>query len=374
MRYLKPYKLFESAFVSEEEVDELLDKISKYNITSLSDVEKNRLVLFSERDKEIIDTIEKMADITNNFKKINAEMRRCQDSGESDGFHLMEDWLKLNNELRPLEASFKKWGIELGDYRLSSLMKKQRPDAYGAVLESRNFGYKILETIPYNDIENIIDTIAPIGRRKSRFRTTYELSKKSKICSICKDKEVSFAKLGVDKGGGRHWDLYAGDGTAFNIDHIHPKSKGGKNHISNYQLTCITCNSEKSNNLPVLENIDLDKVKLEIEDILQYITDDRYIVKIYPKDKPRKDSKIIIDVTTSNEVGVITNTMKESLLHLSRYMYENGYNTKSLVNMNNKSYGWSHNDKLEIGVEFTRLIILMTPIIIGIDHKFYIPE
>ncbi len=66
--------------------------------------------------------------------------------------------------------------------------------------------------------------------------------------------------------------------------------------------------------------------------------------------------------------------MKESLLHLSRYMYENGYNTKSLVNMNTKSHGWFHSDKLEIGVEFSRLIIVMTPIIKGIDHKFYIPE
>lgn len=138
MKYLKTYKLFESVFVSQKDVDELLDKINKSGITSLNDIDKNRLTLFSEGDKEIIETIEKMANITNQFKIINKEIRRCQDSGESDGFHLMDDWMKLNKQLVPLEQLFRKWGIELGDERLWNLMNKQRPDAYGSVLESKS--------------------------------------------------------------------------------------------------------------------------------------------------------------------------------------------------------------------------------------------
>ena len=134
---LRRESVLESVFVSKEDVDELLDKINKSGITSLSDIDKNRLTLFSEGDKEIIETIEKMADITNQFRELNDEMRRCQDSGESDGFHLMKDWMKLNNQLRPLEASFRKWGIELGDPRLDRLMRKVRPDAYNRhVIES----------------------------------------------------------------------------------------------------------------------------------------------------------------------------------------------------------------------------------------------
>lgn len=43
----------------------------------------------------------------------------------------MKEWLELNNKLVPLERYFKKWGIELGDERLSLFMKKVRPDAYG---------------------------------------------------------------------------------------------------------------------------------------------------------------------------------------------------------------------------------------------------
>jgi len=132
MKWLKSYKKFESDFFDSDYIDTLLDKISDSGIDSLSDIEKNQLKLFSEGDKEIIETIEKMADITNQFRELNAEIRRQQDEGISDGFHLMKDWMELNRQLRPLEASFKRWGIELGDPRLYRLMSKVRPDAYNS--------------------------------------------------------------------------------------------------------------------------------------------------------------------------------------------------------------------------------------------------
>lgn len=128
---IKSYKLFESEFVNQQDIDDLLDKISEYGIESITDVDKNRVNLFSEGDKEIIETIEKMGDITAQFKQLNNEIRRLQDSGESDGFHLMKDWTKLNSEMVPLEQSFRKWGIELGDPRLSKMMSKIMPDVYG---------------------------------------------------------------------------------------------------------------------------------------------------------------------------------------------------------------------------------------------------
>lgn len=56
--------------------------------------------------------------------------------------------------------------------------------------------------------------------------------------------------LGEDNGGGIHLDLYAydheGDLMMLTIDHIKPKSKGGKNHIKNYQTMCMLHNHEKS--------------------------------------------------------------------------------------------------------------------------------
>jgi len=127
----------ESVFVSKEEIDTILDKIYSTGIESLSDIEKNRLTLFSENDREVIQTIEKMADITIKFKSLNKLLDKLVQQGEQEEAKKLfkSDWLKLNNELIPLEKLFKKWEIELGDYRLSRLMDKIRPDAYGNILD-----------------------------------------------------------------------------------------------------------------------------------------------------------------------------------------------------------------------------------------------
>ncbi|MDY7007193.1 MAG: RNA-guided endonuclease IscB [Cyanobacteriota bacterium] len=36
----------------------------------------------------------------------------------------------------------------------------------------------------------------------------------------------------------------------FNLDHFHPKSKGGSNRVSNLVLSCVPCNQNKDNQLP----------------------------------------------------------------------------------------------------------------------------
>jgi len=67
-------------------------------------------------------------------------------------------------------------------------------------------------------------------------------------CQECKKSPTYFA-LGKDNGGYWHLDLYSeveGEHYMYTIDHIHPKSKGGKNHIDNYQLMCKVCNEDKS--------------------------------------------------------------------------------------------------------------------------------
>jgi len=46
---------------------------------------------------------------------------------------------------------------------------------------------------------------------------------------------------------------------AIEVDHIHPKSLGGKNDLSNYQALCYTCNSQKSNN----DNTDFRYLEME---------------------------------------------------------------------------------------------------------------
>jgi 5-methylcytosine-specific restriction endonuclease McrA len=50
-----------------------------------------------------------------------------------------------------------------------------------------------------------------------------------------------------------HFNLYAiddnGDEILMTKDHIIPKSKGGRNHLSNYQPMCCVCNQKKDNKI-----------------------------------------------------------------------------------------------------------------------------
>lgn len=77
----------------------------------------------------------------------------------------------------------------------------------------------------------------------------YEVFKNSLICACCGIKgEVflleRFKNNEIEKP---HFNLYAyGDGLVLMTkDHIIPKSKGGKNIMSNFQTMCQPCNSKK---------------------------------------------------------------------------------------------------------------------------------
>jgi hypothetical protein len=123
-----------SEFFDQSDIDELLDKISLSGITSLTDIEKNKLTLFSEDDREIIQTIEMMGDITAQFKSLRKEIERLHGEGKNP-HSLMGKWLGLNDQMRPLEQTFRKWGIDIGDPRLDRMMSKIRPDVYGTQID-----------------------------------------------------------------------------------------------------------------------------------------------------------------------------------------------------------------------------------------------
>jgi 5-methylcytosine-specific restriction endonuclease McrA len=74
---------------------------------------------------------------------------------------------------------------------------------------------------------------------------------KGLTCVCCALKATFFALEQNVKDKHPHLNLYGwnknGDEVLFTKDHIIPKSKGGKNHIDNYQVMCTHCNSRKGN-------------------------------------------------------------------------------------------------------------------------------
>lgn len=71
------------------------------------------------------------------------------------------------------------------------------------------------------------------------------------ICVKCKLQGTFFRKERHEHDKQYHFNLYGinenGKEILFTKDHIIPKSKGGKNILSNYQVMCYTCNHDKGN-------------------------------------------------------------------------------------------------------------------------------
>ena len=64
-------------------------------------------------------------------------------------------------------------------------------------------------------------------------------------------KVANYIKKNIPSGT-YHINLYAvkdGKEILMTKDHIFPKSKGGRNHIDNYQTMCHVCNEEKSDKI-----------------------------------------------------------------------------------------------------------------------------
>ena len=77
----------------------------------------------------------------------------------------------------------------------------------------------------------------------------YKLFNKSTICVTCGCEGTFFVKEKHRNDELYHLNLYAivdGFAVLMTKDHIIPKSKGGKNHLTNYQTMCQPCNQEKA--------------------------------------------------------------------------------------------------------------------------------
>ena len=68
---------------------------------------------------------------------------------------------------------------------------------------------------------------------------------KSMACVCCERIGVGFRLERHTPHQSPHLNLYAADNVLMTKDHIVPKSKGGRNHMSNYQTMCAECNDRK---------------------------------------------------------------------------------------------------------------------------------
>lgn len=127
-------QIFEkSKFVDTDEFNTLLDKINDGGITSLTDIEKKRLDLFSMDDEPLLDLIERMGDLTTQFKEINIKLKDLNNQGKNEEAQKIfrDEWGPLNDEMVKLEKEIESYGIDLGDETFMSMMNKHRSDVYG---------------------------------------------------------------------------------------------------------------------------------------------------------------------------------------------------------------------------------------------------
>lgn len=99
------------------------------------------------------------------------------------------------------------------------------------------FGYKVVDVEPISKLYKYKD--------HRRLQTYFQKGVECVVtdCNF-KGKYIVHA---LDKQGNIHIDICDENLVPLTIDHIIPKSKGGDNHISNYQPMCVHCNGLKSN-------------------------------------------------------------------------------------------------------------------------------
>ena len=89
-----------------------------------------------------------------------------------------------------------------------------------------------------------------IKGNSQRYQTFFTKGTKCVCCGI---EGRYFAKEKVSCDKSYHLNLYAIDENGKEVlmtkDHILPKSKGGQDHVDNYQPMCVRCNKAKGNNI-----------------------------------------------------------------------------------------------------------------------------
>lgn len=121
-------------------------------------------------------------------------------------------------------------------------------------------------------ISEVLSKVPPLSSLDKKERRKYRLPFDGDFIKMCSDRYYTFLKSTqccfcgiqgqffrkerhINKKGeplteSFHFNLYAIDSDGQEVlmtkDHIHPKARGGRNSLSNYQTACATCNELKS--------------------------------------------------------------------------------------------------------------------------------
>ena len=122
---------------------------------------------------------------------------------------------------------------------------------------------EILEKVGYDAVfEGIVGDTSYVVKVSSLRLRTFQ---KSRTC-VCCGRVGTVMGLDFPDGQDRpHFNLYCiedGEMILMTKDHIIPKSKGGKNHISNMQTMCCHCNLRKGDKSPEEYRVFLQSRKL----------------------------------------------------------------------------------------------------------------
>ena len=82
--------------------------------------------------------------------------------------------------------------------------------------------------------------------RLASFRRRYEKYSKSPRLNVCDNLHGNDLRKVCEM---QHYKCYLCGGYAYNVDHIIPLSKGGKNKIENLLAICRSCNASKGNRI-----------------------------------------------------------------------------------------------------------------------------
>lgn len=133
---MKHIKKFESYFVSDEDSNEILDKISKSGIESISLKDRNILKQYSEDDVDIKEIIKSLVESIVELEKVNIEIRSFNNEYDKVKNILKDKWKPLNDKISKLENSLiSEFGILPEDSKIMKYVEDNFSESYQLFLD-----------------------------------------------------------------------------------------------------------------------------------------------------------------------------------------------------------------------------------------------